>query len=69
MHSFRHFNATQLLNAGVDIKTIQSCLGHSTATTTLQIYCHEVQEAQVRAMEAVADLIDNGLENERNKAC
>lgn len=33
-HSMRHLNASLLINAGVDIKTVQSCLGHSTPTTT-----------------------------------
>lgn len=53
-HSMRHLNASLLINAGVDVKTVQSCLGHSTATTTLQIYAHSFQTAQAAAMEAVA---------------
>lgn len=54
IHSMRHLNASLLINAGVDVKTVQSCLGHSTATTTLQIYAHTFQSAQAAAMEAVA---------------
>lgn len=42
-HSMRHLNASLLINAGIDVKTVQSCLGHSTATTTLQIYSHTFQ--------------------------
>lgn len=57
-HSFRHFNASILINNGVDIKTVQSCLGHSTPTTTLAIYCHTFQAAQVRAMDCVAETIN-----------
>lgn len=36
-HSMRHLNASLLINAGVDVKTVQSCLGHSSATTTVNI--------------------------------
>lgn len=56
-HSFRHFHASVLISNGVDVKTVQSCLGHSTPTTTLSIYCHTFQSAQVRAMDTVADVI------------
>lgn len=56
-HSMRHLNASLLINAGVDVKTVQSCLGHSTATTTLQIYAHTFQSAQAAAMDAVAEAL------------
>ena len=56
-HSMRHLNASLLINAGIDVKTVQSCLGHSTATTTLQIYSHTFQSAQAAAMNAVADTL------------
>ena len=57
IHSFRHFNATAMILNGVDVKTVQTCLGHNDATTTLSIYAHSFQEARVRAMESVADCI------------
>ncbi len=56
-HSFRHFYTTVLISNGIDVKTVQSCLGHSTPTTTLQIYAHTFQAAQVRAMDTVANAI------------
>ena len=56
-HSMRHLNASLLINAGIDVKTVQSCLGHSTATTTLQIYSHTFQSAQAAAMNAVAEAL------------
>ena len=56
-HSWRHFNATLLINSGIDVKTVQSCLGHSVATTTLNLYCHTFQTAQAAAMDAVAEAL------------
>ena len=57
IHSFRHFNASILINNGVDVRTVQGCLGHSCATTTLNIYAHTFQEAQARAMDDIAKCI------------
>lgn len=39
-HRFRHTYATNLYYAGVDIKTAQYLLGHSTIQMTLEIYAH-----------------------------
>ena len=58
VHSFRHFNASALIDAGVDVVTVQTALGHSTAATTLNIYSHAFSNAQTRAMEAIADAIN-----------
>jgi len=58
VHSFRHFNASALINSGVDVVTVQTALGHSTAATTLSIYSHAFNSAQTRAMEAIANVID-----------
>lgn len=57
IHSFRHFNASVMIMNGVDVKTVQACLGHNDANTTLNIYAHSFQEAQARAMSSVADCI------------
>ena len=40
MHQLRHTFCTMLYNAGVDIKTAQSILGHSDASVTLRVYTH-----------------------------
>lgn len=67
-HSMRHLNASLLINAGVDVKTVQSCLGHSTPTTTLSVYLHTFQTAQAAAMEAVAEALPLTCSNDGKSA-
>lgn len=54
-HSFRHLNASLLIESGASVKTVQSCLGHSDASTTLNIYAHAFSKAQAKVSEAIAN--------------
>lgn len=58
IHSLRHFYASALINEGVDAATVSGALGHSTITTTTSIYCHVFGQAQARASEAIASVLD-----------
>jgi integrase len=38
IHDLRHFVATELLSAGIDVRTVSNRLGHARTSTTLDIY-------------------------------
>ena len=43
-HELRHTQATLLLGSNVDVKTVQSRLGHADASITLNTYAHALPE-------------------------
>jgi integrase len=45
-HDLRHSHATQLLTSGVHPKIVQERLGHSTITTTMDLYSHVSETMQ-----------------------
>ena len=52
--SLRHYNATQLLAAGVDLRTTAGRLGHGCGgATTLRVYAHPTSDADRRAAAAL----------------
>lgn len=57
LHELRHTQATHLIKNGVDIKTVQTRLGHSTAALTLDTYAHSLPEKDEEAAEAFEEMI------------
>lgn len=54
LHNLRHYSATELIAAGVDIRTVAGRLGHGGGgTTTLRVYTAFVSEADQRAATAL----------------
>ncbi|PZR77937.1 MAG: hypothetical protein DLM65_14435 [Candidatus Aeolococcus gillhamiae] len=52
LHDLRHFTATELIGAGVDVRTVAGRLGHSDPSLTLRVYSHAIEERD-RAAAAV----------------
>ena len=52
-HDLRHTYISRLLSAGVDVKTVQSLVGHSSAMTTLDVYAAVDPKARVAAIPMV----------------
>ena len=59
-HMLRHTAATQLIEAGVDIRYIQRLLGHASLTTT-QIYTH-VSDRALQRVVSDADVLGRWVE-------
>jgi integrase len=53
LHSLRHSFASWSIASGGDIVAVQRCLGHSKASTTLDLYGHLVEGGRERAVKAV----------------
>jgi integrase len=56
-HGLRHTAASLLIGEGVPVRTVSAILGHSQASTTLNVYAHVVEEANRRASEVLAKFL------------
>jgi integrase len=55
IHALRHYSATELIAAGVDVRTVAGRLGHGGGgTTTLRVYAAWLSESDQRAAPALA---------------
>ncbi len=57
LHDTRHWHATRLVAAGVDLRTVADRLGHATAAFTLAVYGHSDAGRDRAAAEVIADVL------------
>jgi hypothetical protein len=58
LHNLRHYSATELIAAGVDVRTVAGRLGHSGGgVTTLRVYAAWLAEADQRASVGLASRV------------
>lgn len=56
-HCLRHTFATRAIERGMNPKTLQAILGHSTLSMTMDLYCHVTQETLFSEMEKMERLV------------
>jgi integrase len=59
LHDLRHYVATRLLAAGVDVRTVAGRLGHRNPSTTLNVYSHFVPETDQEAAETLGRIFES----------
>lgn len=73
LHDLRHSYAVAALQAGDDIKTVQSNLGHCTASFTLDVYGHvtaQMLQASADRMDTyIRSITETKRENKRENDC
>jgi len=57
LHDLRHFTATQLIGAGVDVRTVAGRLGHTDPSMTLRVYSHALEERDRAAAAVMGSLL------------
>lgn len=62
VHELRHTQATMLLGAGMDIKTVQTRLGHADASMTLNQYAHSIPANDKAAADVMAAIYGQKVE-------
>ena len=56
LHELRHTQATQLIGAGVDFKTVQTRLGHADVSLTINTYTHAIPANDRKAADLIASI-------------
>jgi len=57
LHDLRHLHATQLLAAGVPVRTVSGRLGHANAATTMNVYAAFVEASDQDAAAVIGGLL------------
>jgi len=58
-HDLRHTAATVAISSGADIKSVQSLLGHATASFTLNVYAHTSEKMMQDTASRIQGYYDN----------
>lgn len=66
-HELRHTQATLLLANGVDVKTVQTRLGHASASITLGWYAHAIPQNDHAAATMLGNLLNSKQEEDEPK--
>jgi integrase len=67
LHDLRHAAATQMLAAGIPVRTVAGRLGHANATTTLNVYGHWLAASDQEAAVVLGDLLRENPSRSRRK--
>jgi len=67
LHALRHTYGSRLVAAGVDIKTVQTLMRHSSPELTLGIYIHTDKQRLKDAVEALPDVDSRPSTNRKAK--
>ncbi len=54
---YGHTNASLLIAAGTNLRTVSARLGHSQTSTTANIYAHAIRSADAAAADTLNDLL------------
>ena len=57
LHDLRHTAATLMFANGADVSTVQHALGHSTASTTMNIYVHNLDKSNSKAASIMSGIL------------
>jgi integrase len=60
LQDLRHFTATQLVGAGVDVRTVAGRLGHTDPSLTLRVYSHVIEERDRAAASILGNVLRPG---------
>ena len=56
-HSLRHTHATMLIEAGANVKNVQTRLGHTNINTTLQTYVHDTEKMAEQSVDLFEKIV------------
>lgn len=68
LHELRHFSATQLIAAGVDVRTVSGRLGHSDPSITMRIYAHVLGAKDREAANILGGIINTANKHHETQA-